>query len=79
MVAMKPKNRLGEPGDALEQTGERVLVYQDLRCLTPVEDQREPQRELELHLTGNMDKYMWSFDGNSSLNRIARTVGERAT
>jgi CopA family copper-resistance protein len=57
------KSRLDEPGDGLENTGTRVLVYTDLQALKPFYDQREPARELELHLTGNMDKYMWSFDG----------------
>ena len=63
MVAMTARSRLGEPGDGLENTGTRVLVYQDLRSLAPGADSREPGRELELHLTGNMDRYMWSFDG----------------
>lgn len=39
------------------------MVYTDLKSLTPQPDQREPEREIELHLTGNMDRYMWSFDG----------------
>ena len=56
------RNRLGEPGTGLEDVGHRVLVYTDLVAARPY-DQRPPERELELHLTGNMDRYMWSFDG----------------
>lgn len=63
MVAMMPRSRLNEPGTGLENTGTRVLVYADLRSLEPGYDQRMPGREIELHLTGNMERYMWSFDG----------------
>lgn len=63
MVAMMPVSRLGEPGTGLAGTDRRVLVYTDLRGLTPAEDQREPEREIELHLTGNMERQMWSIDG----------------
>jgi CopA family copper-resistance protein len=63
MVPTVLRNRLGEPGTGLENVGHRVLVYTDLHSLKPGSDQREPEREVELHLTGNMDNYMWSFDG----------------
>ena len=63
MVAEFPGNRLSEPGDGLENNGRRVLVYTDLRSLSPYPDQRPPEREVELHLTGVMERYMWSFDG----------------
>jgi len=62
-VAANPVNRLGERPLGLEQEPHRVLVYTDLRSLVPNPDQRAPQRELELHLTSNMERYMWSFDG----------------
>ena len=63
MVAMEPVSRLGEPGSGLTGTDRRVLVYTDLRRLTPDEDQRKPEREIEMHLTGNMERQMWSIDG----------------
>ncbi len=63
MVAERPKNRMDEPGVGLTGTGRRVLVYNDLRSVTPAYDKRPPGREIEIHLTGNMDRYMWSFDG----------------
>ncbi|MCH7806326.1 MAG: copper resistance system multicopper oxidase [Proteobacteria bacterium] len=63
MVAEMPRNRLGDPGVGLENTGTRVLVYNDLRSIAPGYDKRAPEREIELHLTGNMERYMWSFDG----------------
>jgi CopA family copper-resistance protein len=63
MVAMRPVSRLDEPGTGLERTERRVLVYTDLRRLIPDHDHRKPEGEIELHLTGNMERYMWSFDG----------------
>ena len=63
MVAMAPVSRLDDPGTGLAGTGRRVLVYTDLRRRTPAEDQRQPDREIEMHLTGNMDRQMWSIDG----------------
>lgn len=64
MVATNPQYRMSDPGVGLESTaGHRVLVYDDLRSLAPWPDQRAPGREIELHLTGNMERYMWSFDG----------------
>jgi CopA family copper-resistance protein len=63
MVAEYSQNRTGEPGRGLEDSERRVLLYTDLKSLVPYPDQREPEREIELHLTGNMNRYMWSFDG----------------
>jgi CopA family copper-resistance protein len=62
-VAEMPKSRLHEPGLGLENTGHRVLTYTDLSNLYPEYDERSPGREIVLHLTGNMERYMWSFDG----------------
>jgi CopA family copper-resistance protein len=64
-VAEYSKNRMGEPGGGLEGSGRRVLLYTDLKSLAPYPDQREPEREIELHLTGQMNRYMWSFDGKT--------------
>ena len=61
-VAEGQRNRLGEPGTGLQGVGHRVLLYTDLRALEPY-NQQPPDREIELHLTGNMERYMWSFDG----------------
>jgi FtsP/CotA-like multicopper oxidase with cupredoxin domain len=62
-VAEYSQSRLGEPGRGLESGDRRVLLYTDLKSLAPYPDQREPEREIELHLTGHMNRYMWSFDG----------------
>lgn len=62
-LAMHPINRLGERPLGLEHEQHRVLVYTDLESLEPNPDTRSPERELELHLTSNMERYMWSFDG----------------
>ncbi|GAB5412879.1 MAG: copper resistance system multicopper oxidase [Congregibacter sp.] len=62
-LAMSPVNRLGERPLGLEDVEHRVLVYTDLAARHENPDLREPERELELHLTSNMERYMWSFDG----------------
>ena len=64
-VAESSQNRMGEPGRGLEDSERRVLLYTDLKSLAPYPDQREPEREIELHLTGHMNRYMWSFDGKT--------------
>jgi len=61
-VAMHPVDRLNEPGDGLEDNGRRVLSYAMLRALHPAPDPRPPSREIVLHLTGNMQRYIWGFD-----------------
>ncbi len=78
-VPMETKSRLNEPGTGLEDTGTRVLLYSDLRSLEPGEDSRPPGREIELHLTGNMERYMWGFDGKkfSEAEPIKFYFGER--
>ena len=62
-LAMNPVNRLAERPSGLEDAYHRVLVYADLKSLARNPDTRTPQREIELHLTSNMERYMWSFDG----------------
>ncbi len=63
-IAEYSQNRMHEPGRGFEQDSRRILVYTDLKSLVPYPDQRAPEREIELHLTGHMQRYMWSFDGN---------------
>jgi CopA family copper-resistance protein len=55
--------RLSQPGVGVGNDGWRVLVYSDLRALHPRPDFRAPDREIELHLTGNMERFMWSING----------------
>ncbi len=62
-VAANPTNRLAERPVGLEDEPHRVLVYTDLQALERNPDRRAPERELTLHLTSNMERYMWSFDG----------------
>ena len=63
MVSMLPVDKMGDPGLGLRDVKHRVLTYRMLAALEPNKDTREPSRLLELHLTGNMERYMWSFDG----------------
>ena len=58
-----PRTNLDDPGIGLRNNGRRVLTYADLRSIGGSPDPREPEREIELHLTGNMERYSWSFDG----------------
>ncbi|WP_309604361.1 copper resistance system multicopper oxidase [Phenylobacterium sp.] len=62
-IAPIPIDRTGEPGQGLESVGHRVLVYRDLVALDPNPDSRTPSRALDIHLTGNMERWMWGFDG----------------
>ncbi len=62
-ISPMPVDRTGEPGQGLSDVAHNVLVYRDLVALERNPDVRAPQRELELHLTGNMERYMWAFDG----------------
>jgi CopA family copper-resistance protein len=80
MVAMMSQPRLDEPGTGLGEDGWRVLNYAALKSLHAWHDTRPPERELELHLTGNMERYMWSFDGkkfSQAPQPIPARVGER--
>jgi CopA family copper-resistance protein len=62
-IAPMPMDRTGEPGQGLEDAGHRVLVYRDLMALDRNPDVRAPSRSIDIHLTGNMERFMWSFDG----------------
>jgi CopA family copper-resistance protein len=52
-----------DPGTGLEDEDRRILAYADLRARTPYPDRRPPERTLELHVTGHMERFLWSFDG----------------
>jgi CopA family copper-resistance protein len=58
-----PRTNLDDPGVGLRHNGRRVLTYADLRTVGGPLDKRGPGREIELHLTGNMERYVWSIDG----------------
>ncbi|MCG3658338.1 Copper resistance protein A [bioreactor metagenome] len=62
-VAMNPQYRLSDPGVGLRNNGRRVLTYADLKSLTPTTNDKYPDREIILRLTGNMERYMWSING----------------
>ncbi|SOT94893.1 copper resistance protein A [Xanthomonas arboricola pv. fragariae] len=71
--------RLDDPGVGLRDNGRRVLRYADLHSLFEDPDGREPGREIELHLTGHMEKFAWSFDGIAfaSAEPLRLQYGER--
>jgi FtsP/CotA-like multicopper oxidase with cupredoxin domain len=63
MQTMMPESKLGDPGIGLRDNGRDVLSYAQLRSVFADPDGRDPGRTLELHLTGHMEKFAWSFDG----------------
>jgi CopA family copper-resistance protein len=62
-ISPMPTDRMGEPGQGLEDVGHKVLTYHDLVALERNPDVRAASRSLDIHLTGNMERFMWSFDG----------------
>jgi CopA family copper-resistance protein len=79
MQTMMPTSRLDDPGIGLRDNGRRVLTYGDLRSLFDDPDGREPGRTIELHLTGHMQRFAWSFDGItfSDAQPLRLNYGER--
>ena len=79
MLVSRSSGRLDDPGPGLRNNGRRVLTYADLHTLGGPIDHRDPGREIELHLTGHMERYMWSFGGQkfSEARPLRFTHGER--
>jgi FtsP/CotA-like multicopper oxidase with cupredoxin domain len=79
MRVQMPDVRLDDPGVGLRENGRRVLTYADLHTLGGSLDERPAQREIELHLTGHMQRFMWSFDGQkfSEAAALQFAYGER--
>lgn len=79
MQAMMVMPKLDDPGIGLRDNGRKVLTYADLHSLKPDPDGREPGRTIELHLTGHMDRYIWSFNGErfSEAEPLHLKYGER--
>ena len=79
MQTMAPTHKLDDPGIGLRDNGRRVLSYSMLRSLFEDPDGREPGREVELHLTGHMEKFAWGFDGRkfSDAHPLRFNYGER--
>lgn len=63
MQAMSTSPKLDDPGMGLRDNGRKVLTYSDLKSTFEDPDGREPSRTIELHLTGHMEKFFWSFNG----------------
>ena len=79
-ISPMPMDRTADFGQGLEETGHRVLVYQDLVALERNPDVRAPSRSVDVHLTGNMERYMWSMDGrkmSDTMEPIPFRQGER--
>jgi FtsP/CotA-like multicopper oxidase with cupredoxin domain len=79
MQTMSPTPRLDDPGIGLRDNGRNALAYGMLRSLFDDPDGREPGREIELHLTGHMERFAWGFDGRkfSQAQPLRFNYGER--
>jgi CopA family copper-resistance protein len=79
MRVQMPRTALDDPGVGLRDNGRRVLTYADLHTLGGPIDARDAGRDIELHLTGHMQRYMWSFDGRkySEASPLQFKFGER--
>ena len=79
MQTMMPSARLDDPGIGLRGNGRRVLTYADLKSTFDDPDGRDPGRTVELHLTGHMERFAWSFDGIkfADAKPLKLTYGER--
>jgi CopA family copper-resistance protein len=79
MQTMSPRPRLDDPGIGLRDNGRRVLRVAELRSLHAPADARAPTREIELHLTGHMERFTWGFDGVrfSDAEPVRLKYGER--
>ena len=79
MQTMTPEPKLDDPGIGLRDNGRKVLTYGHMRSLFQDPDGREPGREIELHLTGHMEKFAWSFDGQKFMDAepLRLNYGER--
>jgi FtsP/CotA-like multicopper oxidase with cupredoxin domain len=78
-IAAQTSARLDDPGPGLRNNGRRVLTYADLRTLGGPIDRRDAGREIELHLTGHMERFIWSFNGQkfSEAEPLRFNHGER--
>ena len=79
MQTMAPAPKLDDPGFGLRDNGRKVLTYAAMKSLFADPDGREPSREVELHLTGHMEKFAWSFDGQKFMDAepLRLNYGER--
>lgn len=79
MQAMSTSPKLNDPGMGLRDNGRKVLTYSDLKSTFEDPDGREPSRTIELHLTGHMEKFSWSFNGVkfSDAEPVKLKYGER--
>jgi FtsP/CotA-like multicopper oxidase with cupredoxin domain len=78
-IAEMTRSRLAEAGTGLDGNGRRVLTYADLRSISPHDDMTPPSRTIEFHLTGNMERFVWGFNGKkfSESTPIHVALGEK--
>ncbi|HJW45335.1 MAG TPA: copper resistance system multicopper oxidase [Lysobacter sp.] len=79
MQTMAPVPRLDDPGIGLRDNGRKVLSYAMLKSTFDDPDGRDPGRDIELHLTGHMERFAWGFNGQkfSEVEPLRLNYGER--
>ncbi|SDQ92499.1 copper resistance system multicopper oxidase [Pseudoxanthomonas sp. CF125] len=79
MQTMAPVPKLDDPGIGLRDNGRKVLSYSMLKSTFEDPDGRDPGRDVELHLTGHMEKFAWGFNGQkfSEVEPLRLNYGER--
>lgn len=79
MQTMSPMPKLDDPGIGLRNNGRKVLTYSNLKSVFDDPDGRDPSRDIELHLTGHMEKFAWSFNGQkfADAEPLKLNYGER--
>lgn len=79
MQTMAPVPKLDDPGVGLRDNGRKVLSYSMLKSAFEDPDGRDPGRDVELHLTGHMEKFAWGFNGQkfSEVEPLRLNYGER--
>ncbi len=76
MVVKNPRCRLNEAGVGLENVKHKVLTYADLKSVKQFEH-REPERQIDIHLTGNMERFIWkmySYDGKNMSSEFHQLI-----
>jgi len=59
--------------------GNKALQYSDLQSLDPQKDTRAAEREIEIRLGGNMERYIWTINGKkfNEADPLVVKYGER--
>ena len=79
MQATMPMSKLDDPGIGLRDNGRRSSPIRISAARSRIRTAASPAATIELHLTGHMERFAWSFDGIkfSDAEPLRLTYGER--